>query len=73
MGDFVLNVESGHPLVFIAFDTGFAAIKSLVEHAMALDSAPSIHLYRVSTIAGEPCLDNLCRSWADALDGFPTA
>jgi CDP-4-dehydro-6-deoxyglucose reductase len=70
MGDFLLNMESGRPLLFIAFDTGFAAIKSLVEHAMALDSTPSIHLYRVSTIAAEPSLDNLCRSWADALDEF---
>lgn len=70
MGDFVLDVESDRPLVFIAFETGFAAIKSLVEHALALDSASSIHLYRVTTSAGEPCLDNLCRSWADALDEF---
>ncbi len=69
-GDFVLNTESGRPLVFVAFDAGFGAIKSLIEHAMALDAAESIHLYRPATAAGKPYLDNLCRAWADALDEF---
>ena len=37
-GEFVLDEASTRPLVFVAFDTGFAPIKSLIEHAMALDS-----------------------------------
>jgi len=69
-GEFVLNEESHRPLVFIAGEAGFAPIKSLIEHAMALDSAESLHLYWVAASAGGHYLDNLCRSWSDALDNF---
>jgi len=69
-GEFVLDEASTRPLVFVAFDTGFAPIKSLIEHAMALDSAETLHL--VWSASGERghYLDNLCRSWSDALDNF---
>ncbi len=69
-GEFVLNENSARSLVFIAWDTGFAPIKSLIEHAMALDSAESIELFWVHTRKQRPYLDNRCRSWADALDNF---
>lgn len=69
-GEFVLDEASTRPLVFIAFDTGFAPVKSLIEHAMALDTAETLHL--VWGAAGERghYLDNLCRAWSDALDNF---
>jgi len=69
-GDFVLREGTPHTLVFIAWETGFAPIKSLIEHAMALDSAAAIHLYWLTTPARGHYLDNLCRSWSDALDNF---
>ncbi|MGB5396499.1 MAG: 2Fe-2S iron-sulfur cluster-binding protein [Gammaproteobacteria bacterium] len=69
-GDFVLNENSVHSLVFIAWHTGFAAIKSLIEHAMALDDAEHIHLFWISTGPHGRYLDNLCRAWQDALDNF---
>jgi CDP-4-dehydro-6-deoxyglucose reductase len=69
-GEFVLNEESHRPLVFIAGESGFAPIKSLIEHAMALDAAESLHLVWVAADAGGHYLDNLCRSWGDALDDF---
>jgi len=69
-GEFVLNEESHRPLVFIACDTGFAPIKSLLEHAMALDAAETLHLYWIASGEGGHYLDNLCRSWSDALDDF---
>jgi CDP-4-dehydro-6-deoxyglucose reductase len=69
-GDFVLNEDSPRALVFIAWDTGFAPIKSLIEHAMALDVAESIHLYWLSDSAHGHYLANQCRSWSDALDNF---
>ncbi len=69
-GDFVLNEESHRPLVFIAGGTGFAPIKSLIEHAMALDAAETLHLYWIASAEGGHYLDNLCRSWSDALDNF---
>lgn len=69
-GEFVLNEESHRPLVFIAGESGFAPIKSLIEHAMALDAAETLHLYWIARGEGGHYLDNLCRSWSDALDNF---
>jgi CDP-4-dehydro-6-deoxyglucose reductase len=69
-GEFVLNEESHRPLVFVAFGTGMAPIKSLIEHAMALDAAETLHLYWIAIGREGHYLDNLCRSWADALDNF---
>jgi CDP-4-dehydro-6-deoxyglucose reductase len=69
-GDFILNEDSPRSLVFIACDAGFAPIKSLIEHAMALDIAEDIHLYWLTTPGNHHYLGNLCRSWDDALDNF---
>lgn len=69
-GTFVLDEESPRPLVFIAGESGFAPIKSLIEHAMALEVAETLHLYWVASARGGHYLDNLCRSWGDALDDF---
>ncbi len=69
-GDFILNEDSPHSLVFIACDAGFAPVKSLIEHAMALDIAEDIYLYWITTPGNRHYLGNLCRSWADALDNF---
>ncbi len=69
-GEFVLQEESPRSVIFIACDSGFAPIKSLIEHAMALDMAERMHLYWIATGQGGHYLDNLCRSWTDALDNF---
>ena len=69
-GDFVLDVDSPRSLVFLAWDTGFAAVKALVEQAMALDVAERIGLHRFHSEGDRPYLDNLCRAWRDALDHF---
>jgi CDP-4-dehydro-6-deoxyglucose reductase len=69
-GEFVLNEESHRALVFIAGESGFAPVKSLIEHAMALEAAESLHLVWIATGQGGHYLDNLCRSWSDALDDF---
>jgi len=69
-GEFVLDEGSHRPLVFVAFDAGFAPIKSLIEHAMALDAAEALHLVWVASGERGHYLDNLCRSWSDALDNF---
>jgi CDP-4-dehydro-6-deoxyglucose reductase len=70
IGEFVLREDSPHNLVFIAWDTSFAPIKSLIEHAMALDVAESLHLYWLAPEGRGHYLKNLCRSWTDALDNF---
>ncbi len=75
-GDFVLDDDSTRPLVFIAYDTGFASIKSLIEHAIALEKSQPIHLYWVVTPGHTPYQENFCRSIEDALDNvkyFPIA
>ena len=69
-GSFTLNENSPNALVFIAQGSGFAPIKGLIEHAMALDSAENIHLYWVASSNSGHYLHNLCRSWNDALDNF---
>ena len=69
-GDFVLDENSKRPLVFIAWRTGFGPVKSLIEHAMSLEHSESIHLAWISGNKDDRYLDNLCRSWEDALDDF---
>lgn len=69
-GSFVLHEDSTRPLIFIAFGAGFAPVKSLLEHAMALDVAESVHLYWVVSREVNLYLSNWPRAWADALDNF---
>jgi CDP-4-dehydro-6-deoxyglucose reductase, E3 len=69
-GTFVLNEISHRSLVFVAVEAGFAPVKSLVEHALSLDAAEAMHLYWIARATGGHYLDNLCRSWSEALDNF---
>ena len=69
LGEFVL-ADSPRPLVFAACDTGFAPVKSLIEHAMALEAAESLSVIWLAPAADGHYLDNLCRAWSDALDDF---
>jgi len=69
VGTFVL-ADSPRPLVFAACDTGFAPIRSLIEHALALDAAPSMALFWLATRADGHFQANQCRAWSEALDAF---
>jgi CDP-4-dehydro-6-deoxyglucose reductase len=69
-GGFVLRNDFPRSLIFIAFGTGFAAVKGLMEQAMALDSAESIHLYWVVSHESDLYFSNWPRAMADALDNF---
>ena len=69
-GEFILQEKSTRPLYFIAFDAGFAPIKSLIEHAMSLEAAEAIHLYWIGSSEKSIYLPNVGRAWADALDNF---
>ncbi len=71
-GGFVL-AESHRPLVFAACDTGFAPVKSLIEHALSLDAAPSLSLYWLATRSDGHFQANQCRAWSEALDAFEYA
>ncbi|HEY9199833.1 MAG TPA: 2Fe-2S iron-sulfur cluster-binding protein [Gammaproteobacteria bacterium] len=69
-GDFVLDEASQRPLVLIAFETGFAPIKSLIEHAISLELDQPMRLYWIARHGEEHYLANHCRAWQDALDDF---
>lgn len=69
-GHFVLKENSVRPVLFIAFNEGFAPIKSLIEHAMTLDNAEYIHLFWMVTDNNTHYMHNQCRAWTDALDNF---
>jgi CDP-4-dehydro-6-deoxyglucose reductase len=68
-GDFVIKLDSRRPIIFVAWDDGFAPIKSLIQHAMSLEVAESMHLYWLSDALGH-YQENYVRSLADALDDF---
>lgn len=68
-GDFVL-ADGYRPLVFAACDEGFAPIKSLIEHALSLDTVPSISLFWLATRSDGHFFSNQCRAWSEALDPF---
>ena len=68
-GEFVL-AEGHRPLVFAACDTGFVPIKSLIEHALSLEAAPSLSLFWLATRSDGHFLENQCRAWSEALDQF---
>ena len=69
-GGFVLGQDASRPLLMLAVDGGFAPIKALIEQGVALDLVECIELYWLASNGAGHYLDNLCRSWADALDGF---
>jgi CDP-4-dehydro-6-deoxyglucose reductase len=68
-GAFVLQ-DGGRPSTFIACDTGFAPIRSLIEHAMAQDAAPPVSLDWLALRPDGHYLANECRAWAAAFDDF---
>lgn len=70
VGDFTLNDDSPRPLIFLAWESGFAPIASLIDHAIQLDEGREMHLYWLSALKDGHYLSNYCRAWGDALDDF---
>ena len=69
-GHFLFKEDSKRPQIYLAYGTGFAPIKSLVEHAMALEISANMDLYWVEDKKEDLYMNNLCRSWDDALENF---
>jgi CDP-4-dehydro-6-deoxyglucose reductase len=69
-GAFLLREESDAPAIFVSVGDGIAPMKSLVEHAIAIDRAVTLHLIRIDDIPVGSHLGNLYRSWDDALDNL---
>src|SRR5512135_367383 len=69
LGEFILHEKSDRPQYFFAFDTGFAPVKSLIEHALSLN-AKSICLHWFGSSQKNIYLPNIAHAWRDALDNF---
>ncbi len=69
-GDFVLQKDSPNDSLFVVCDTGFAPVKSLIEHAVASDLPGALRLVWAATRADGHYLENQCRAWADAIETF---
>ncbi len=69
-GVFTLDEDSPRPIVFLAYESGFAPIKSIVEHLIALEASQPIHLYWLANGNDGHYMDNFCRAWVDAFDDF---
>jgi len=61
-GEFLFDEEAHRLQVMVAKGTGFAPIKSLIEHAVALEAPEALYLVWVAPQGG--------RSLVDALDDF---
>ena len=66
-GDVLLDESHIRPLVLVAEESGFAPIKSLLEHAISLEWPAPIHLLWLAETGGH-YLENYVRALVDALD-----
>jgi CDP-4-dehydro-6-deoxyglucose reductase len=62
-GQFTLQ-QSDRPMIMIAGGTGFAPIKSLVEHALEINDNRSMHIYWGARTETDLYLDSLVKQWA---------
>ena len=69
-GDFVLREDTTCPALFIAVDSGFAPVRSMIEHAISMDRQESLTLFAAGWPERVPLVNNRCRAWRDALDNF---
>lgn len=69
-GDFVLAEDATEPAVFIAIEDGIAPVKSLVEHAVSIDSIEAFNLYWSVPGMQMHYHQPWCRALRDTLDNF---
>jgi len=69
-GHFLFNETSKRSQLYLAYGAGFAPIKSLIEHAMALEILATMDLFWSVDKKENLYMNNLCRSWDDALENF---
>ncbi|MBT3195977.1 MAG: 2Fe-2S iron-sulfur cluster binding domain-containing protein [Candidatus Ruthia sp.] len=70
-GIFVLKETSKRPMTFIAWDSGFAPIRSLVEHAFSLEMPNPVNFYWAYPADEQvPYLDNHAKSWQAIMDNY---
>jgi NAD(P)H-flavin reductase len=64
LGSFFLREESNKPIIFVAGATGFAPVKSMIEHAFHTGIQRPIHLYWGVRSLRDLYLPDLPRKWA---------
>lgn len=70
MGTFFLREDSERPIVLVASGTGFAPIKSIVDHARAQGIARPMTLYWGGRRPHDLYMNELCERWAREIEGF---
>jgi CDP-4-dehydro-6-deoxyglucose reductase len=70
LGSFFLREESDKPIVLLAGGTGFAPIKSIVEHAMHIGLARPMVLYWGARTRAGLYMDEMARGWTQTLPRF---
>jgi CDP-4-dehydro-6-deoxyglucose reductase, E3 len=69
LGTFVPREDSERPIVFMAGGTGFAPVKAILEHFLALGSRRSIDVYWGARSAADLYLRALAEQWAAGASG----
>ncbi len=70
LGTFVPREDSERAMIFVAGGTGFAPIKALIEHFIALGSMRPMHLYWGARAQQDLYLPDLPAQWADQHPAF---
>ena len=70
LGSFFLREDSNKPIIFIASGTGFAPIKSIIEHMRHKGLSRPIKLYWGGRRPKDFYHDSLCQQWLKELPGF---
>nr|AGU10788.1 Oxidoreductase NAD-binding domain [uncultured organism] len=70
MGTFFVREDTDKPMVLLASGTGFAPIKSIVEHLRAQNSTRQMTLYWGGRRPHDLYMDALCRQWEAILPNF---
>ncbi|HWA12417.1 MAG TPA: CDP-6-deoxy-delta-3,4-glucoseen reductase [Burkholderiales bacterium] len=70
LGTFFLREDSDKPMIFVASGTGFAPIKSIIEHALHLGTTRQMVLYWGGRRPGDIYMTELAARWQAEHDNF---
>jgi len=69
-GKFVFQETGKNKITFVAYEKGFAPIKSIIEYVLSLDLDNEIEFLWLASSAGWHYLENQCRAWRDVITNF---
>jgi len=70
LGTFFLREDSDKPIILLASGTGFAPIKSIVEHALHKGIRRPMHIYWGCRVRADLYLNGLAEEWARGNEAF---